>query len=78
MKQRIFFLALIVFVIVLGFHEKAQSRPPLPAQDLAARCVARFQQSGVNTRGPARHGRAHRRTTPNAPCGGRQSKRLPW
>jgi hypothetical protein len=54
MKQRIFFLALVVFAIVLGFHEKAQSRPRLPAQDLSARCVATVptewgEYEGANT-----------------------------
>jgi hypothetical protein len=39
MKTRIFWLALMVFVVLLNFHGRAQSEPSLP-QDLSAQCVA--------------------------------------
>lgn len=40
MKKRIFWLALLIFVMIISFHTKgAQSKEPLP-QELSAQCVA--------------------------------------
>jgi len=40
MKERIFWLALLIFIMVVSFHTgRAQSKEPLP-QDLSAQCVA--------------------------------------